>query len=303
MNETTITDDQNQTARVETKTKRGRKNASTVVRYFQTSVWNPIDKKCENYRLPFREGDDEKVIRDKVIKWREDRKEKYKMQKARMVLQDMEKMESKFKLVPFKFDINFKTGRVVGFIGSSGSGKTTLMKKIYKEYFDDEDFITVLYAANINAPIYKSFGRKVMSTDQFDDRIPKIMKTIQKSTKNKYRFLNILDDQVDDKTKNNPTLRKMITSYRNSQIYTFIALQDKTLLSSINRGNLHKVFFMKLNSDEAIERIIRTYLSTFLGGKAVKMPEKIRKYRELTCDYKFIMLDNITEKITVHEPE
>lgn len=281
---------------------RGRKPVGSTV--FKTTVWNPFKKKCESFCISVRPGEDMEKAKADLVKWRENRKAELRSEQARLVIQEEEEkvniLNSRYDIKPLKIDLDFTTGRVFGFIGSTGSGKTTLMKRIYQEYFEPENFVTILFAANKEADIYKDFGRDVVRMEQFDDRIPKMEKTIQKGTNMKYKFLNILDDQVDTSTKNNEILKKMITSYRNSQIYSFITLQDKVLLSSINRGNLHRIFFMKMNSEEAIERIIKTYLSSFLGGRSTTISEKIKLYQELTSERKYIMLDSITDTYSVH---
>jgi len=291
-----------QNALEKVETKRGRPAKASVL--YRTTVWNPIRKKCEAMAISYKEGDDVEEIKERLKEWRERRKAEIRKDRAKIVLEetadDQGILNSKYDIQPFNIHLDFKTGRVFGFIGSTGSGKTTLMKRIYQTVFEGEDFITILFAVNKEAQIYKDFGRDVIRMEQFDERIPKMEKTIQKGTGMKYKFLNILDDQVDTSTKNNETLKKLVTSYRNSQIYTFLTLQDKVLLSSVNRGNLHRIFFMKMNSEEAIERIIRTYLSTFLGGRATTITEKIKLYAELTSDHKFIMLDSITGEFSVH---
>lgn len=282
--------------------KRGPKK--TVTKQYRTTVWDPINRKCVSRAISVRKGEDEEVAKAALLKWKEDTKAKFKKLKAQQVIDGPKSDdEDKYDLKPLNIDFNnFNTGKVLGFIGSSGSGKTTLMKKIYKKYFEDEDFVTVLFAANKQAPIYKDIGNQVTIMTEFDERIPKIQKTIQKKTKNKYKFLNILDDQVSNSTKNNETLKKMVTSFRNSMMFGMISLQDKVLLSSVNRGNLHRIFFMKLSSEEAIEKIIKAYLGTFLGGRSTKMSEKIEKYKELTSNYKFIMLDTSNDTFSVHAP-
>jgi hypothetical protein len=52
----------------------------------------------------------------------------------------------------------------------------------------------------------------------------------------------------------------------------------------------------KLNSDEAIEKVIKAYLLSYYPTK-LKMIDKIKKYKEDTNDHCFYYIDNIAGTI------
>lgn len=264
----------------------------------ETSVWNPIEKKVCRMSLLMDKDDNEEEKRAELRAMVEERKAMYRKQKAELILNKQRVADkSNFEVTPLKLDLDHSTGNVIGFIGSTRSGKTYLMKHIYDNYFKDEGYITTLFACNKHADIYKSIDRRVIQTYDFIPEIPKIQHRIQRKTKNKYKFLNWLDDQVDNSTKNSQILKKMMVSYRNAKMSCLLSFQYASMLTKTNRSNLHTIILMRMNTDEAIEDIIRKFLNSYLGGRGVTMDEKIRKYREFTSNYGFIVIDNITGEI------
>jgi len=209
----------------------------------------------------------------------------------------------KYPLTNFNLKMDYKTGNILGFIMASGSGKTTLMKHIYIEYFEDPKLITILFASNLQASIYDDFGDKkyIIKTFEFNPMIPKIQHKIQSKTKNKYNFLNILDDQIGNDIKNNKTLQKMLTSYRNSKMSAMLSAQYCKMFSKTNRGNIKYLFFGHLNTDEAIRDVIVDYLGSLFNGLNIGMIEKIKIYRNITSDFKFILMQMNNNNLSFHK--
>jgi len=174
-------------------------------------------------------------------------------------------------------------------LGSTRSGKTTLLKHIIKEYFDKH--ITVLMSNSIHAPIYDEI-KDCIKSPVYSPRVIKEAYEINKKTNNHYDFLYILDDVVDKKF--DKELLKLLAIYRNSNLSAIISLQSPIMLNTATRSNINFIILMKLNSDEAIEKIIRMYLMSYLEGK---MPEKVRAYKKLTEDHFFFVINNLTGEI------
>jgi hypothetical protein len=125
--------------------------------------------------------------------------------------------------------------------------------------------------------------------------IPKLVKEgydINKNTKNHYDFLYILDDVVSAKF--DKELLKLLAIYRNSNLSAIISIQSPVLLNSATRGNLNYVLLGRMNSDEQIEKTVKMYLTSYLDGK---MTDKIRKYRELTENHYWIVVNNLTGEV------
>lgn len=186
----------------------------------------------------------------------------------------------------FKLPDNGNSGVSLCFLGSTRSGKTTFLKHLLDKYFDKH--FKVLMSNSIHAPIYKDIKDIVKSPVYF----PKLVREgydINKETKNHYDFLYILDDVVSAKF--DKELLKLLAIYRNSNLSAIVSIQSPILLNSATRGNLNYVLLGRMNSDEQIEKTIRMYLSSYLPGK---MTEKIRRYRELTEEHHWIVVDNMT---------
>lgn len=177
------------------------------------------------------------------------------------------------------------------FIGSTRSGKTTLMKHIVEKYFSNA--INVMMTESGQADIYKDFKNVVICPTYMPNLI-KDMYRINKGTDNKYRFNTIIDDAVG--FRNDKQMTKLLTIYRNSNLSVCLTGQSKALLNATGRTNINFVFLGRLNSDEEIEKIIKAYLTSYFSSD-MKLCDKIKKYKEMTRHYHFIVLDNIEGNI------
>lgn len=190
----------------------------------------------------------------------------------------------------FDFELPENGGVSVAFVGSTRSGKTTFLKYLIDKFFAKH--LKVLMSNSIHAPIYKEMKDLVKSPLY----IPKLVKEgymINKAVKNHYDFLYILDDIVTGKF--DKELLKLLAIYRNSNMSAIISIQSPVLLNSATRGNLNYVMLGKMNSEEQIEKTIKMYLISYLDGK--NMTEKIRNYKEMTSDYNWIVINNLTGEI------
>ena len=96
--------------------------------------------------------------------------------------------------------------------------------------------------------------------------------------------------------KNDKTLLKLFTIMRNARISAAVGIQDLTIMSSINRGNINYVILMRLNSELAIEKVIRSYLRSYFPHRT-SMVECVRLYKEMTEDRQFFVVDNINGRV------
>jgi GTPase SAR1 family protein len=179
------------------------------------------------------------------------------------------------------------------FIGSTRSGKTTLMKHIVEKYFSNA--INVMMTESGQADIYKDF-KNVVICPTYMPNIIKDMYRINKGTDNKYRFNTIIDDAVG--FRNDKQMTKLLTIYRNSNLSVCLTGQSKALLNATGRTNINFVFLGRLNSDEETKKIIDAYLTSYFSSD-LKMVDKIKKYKEMTKNYHFIILDNIEGNIFI----
>lgn len=189
----------------------------------------------------------------------------------------------------FEFELAKNGGLSICFLGSTRSGKTTFLKYLVDKWFSKH--FKVLMSNSIHNPIYSDM-KDIVKSPLY---IPKLVKDgydINKNTKNHYNFLYILDDVVSAKF--DKELLKLLAIYRNSNLSAIISIQSPVLLNSATRGNLNYVLLGRMNSDEQIEKTIKMYLTSYLDGK---MTDKIRKYRELTEDHYWIVVNNLTGEV------
>ena len=202
-------------------------------------------------------------------------------------------------VIPFNFKLDDYSGLSFLMIGSTRSGKSTALNWMMENYFfkKPEKFINILFSNSYQAPVYDNFksNKTVAGSNFYHPGAIKEAYQINRGTNNKYRFNFILDDIVDEKY--NKELIKLLTIYRNSRLSTIICSQALTISNSIARGNINNVMLFKLNSDEAIEKVIKAFLLSYYPTK-LKMVDKIKRYKEETSNYCFYYLDNIAGTIT-----
>lgn len=215
--------------------------------------------------------------------------------------EDIEDSTFMLPVTKFKIELSTDTGSTIAEVGASKSGKTTLMKYIYKHFVDPKKWVTVLFALNAHAQIYKDFGKDIVVSKRFYPEVIRAAYTIQNGCDNKYSFLFMFDDIIGDDTKNSSVIKELISVYRNSNMSTIISLQGVQLLSKLNRSNINYITFHHMNNDEAIEDNIKKFLSSYLGGKMNTLADKISLYKEMTKDHHFLLLDNLNEKISRHK--
>jgi hypothetical protein len=204
--------------------------------------------------------------------------------------------ELKFEVKPFDLDDRIpdrKFGCSMLFCGSTRSGKSTAIDHIYKKLFS-KDYITVLHSQSLHAEAYDDIRKKVVGCPMYMPQLIEETHQINSKTDNHYEFLHILDDVVN--AKNDRTIQKALTIGRNARQTMAISAQDLTMFNSIGRGNINFVMLFKLNSDMAIEKVVRSYLQSWFPAH-MKIRDMIREYKRLTQDHHFFLIDNLKDEI------
>jgi ABC-type lipoprotein export system ATPase subunit len=255
--------------------------------YYRVKLWNPIKKHTEFKTFNMAKFTVEEV-KEKAKEWKELKKKEYAS-----ALQEMEE-NIKVKRDNLDLELDDKYGLSILMIGSTRSGKSTCLNYLMDKYFfaKENKYINVIFSNSYQADTYDNFKKSKNTTGSmiYQPDIIKDLYKINSQTSNKYKFNVILDDVVDQK--NDKELKKMLTIYRNSRIGTIICLQNDKLMNATTRGNINHVLLFKLNSDEAIEKVIKMYLLSFFP-RHYKMVDRIKKYKELTSDHSFFWLNNL----------
>lgn len=191
-----------------------------------------------------------------------------------------------------KFDLSLPTngGVSFGLIGTSRSGKTTLMKCLYRKFF--KKHICLMTTMNPQASIYEDLDSKILISHEYHPEILREMHEINKLTDNKFQFLFISDDYVDQKIKNDPEITRSLTIYRNAGLSTIFSFQGRTLMSAVGRNNLNYIAVLKQQTPLEWECVIKEFLSMWLPA-GMTMREMVDFCRVATEDHQFFFIDNI----------
>ena len=208
---------------------------------------------------------------------------------------------NKIQYTPFKLNLSDmkETGSTTVIYGASKSGKTYLLKQILKKYYSSNNVITVMFADNVHANIYRDIDKKIIKTSKFCPQLVKDIHKIQKKTNNKYTWLIILDDMVLEKS--DPQLLKLFLTYRNSKISLIINLQSLSLLSKSARFNGNNFIFKKCNSQQYIDDVMRYFVGGYGVFSGKHITEQTKLFQEITKDYGFVYLDALNDEISYHK--
>jgi hypothetical protein len=89
---------------------------------------------------------------------------------------------------------------------------------------------------------------------------------------------------------------RLFTYWRNSRISGIITAQEISIMNSIQRSNINFILLGRLNSDMAIEKVIKSYLRSYFP-KTMNLNDCIKAYKDLTSDHHFIVMDCINDDI------
>jgi hypothetical protein len=194
-----------------------------------------------------------------------------------------------------RFNIEMPTngGVSIMLIGASRAGKSCLMKYLYRKHFSKH--ISVMFSMNRHADIYKDLDEKVMISDHFHSGLIRDAHEINSLCDNKFPFLFISDDYVDNKIKNDPEITRCMTLYRNANVSSMWSFQGRTLMSAVGRNNANYICIFKQQTPLEFENVIKEFLSMWLPT-GMTMREMVDFCKEATMDHQFFFIDNIEGK-------
>jgi len=181
-----------------------------------------------------------------------------------------------------------------GLVGSTRSGKSVAMLYIWDKWFRDSH-IAIMSTGSTQADIYKPLQKSAVIAPTFYSDVFKESMLLNKGTKNKYKFLHILDDCLD--MKNSKALAKLLCIGRNNGMSTIISGQELTILNAVGRTNLNYMLLFRLNSQTAVERVVRNYLTHIIPGKNIE--EKCKIYTGLTQDHYCFVCDFLQNEVFI----
>lgn len=208
-------------------------------------------------------------------------------------------------------DLNIarNTGTTIVLYGSSKRGKSTLMMYLYNKYYspkgpsgdEGKKYICSLFSGNPQIGVYGR-DKNLLVSYGFNTQSEKYIQLeqyVNVKTSNRYRFLNMFDDIIEQKYSR--VLNRSILTYRNSNISTIICLQYVYLLSKQNRANVNHSIVFGSNTAEDEKSIIDTLLRPYFSTMGLSdYRSQVGFYRAVTANHGFIYLDNLKNKMTFH---
>jgi len=191
-----------------------------------------------------------------------------------------------------KFDLELPTngGVSIALIGASRSGKTTMMKYLYNRHF--KKHITMMFTMNPHADIYKDFGSKILTCEEYLPELMHEAHEINSICDNKFPFCFVSDDFVSFKIKNDAEVLKALTIYRNANVSSIWSFQGRTLMSAVGRNQINYICVFKQQTPLEWENVIKEFLSMWLPT-GMTMREMVDFCRIATQDHQFFFIDNI----------
>jgi len=201
---------------------------------------------------------------------------------------------------PIKLDK--QSGSSICLIASSKSGKSVILGKLYEEYFANQKSaksaqfgkkpISILFSPNMHAAIYnQGHFKDVICCDKLcpeSSTLLKQMRKLQQKNGNANNYCIMFDDCI--RVRYADIVNDMVLTLRNSNFSSIIALQYDKLLSKQARASVNNLILGFLNTDEAIEGILRSFLSSELSRRGYhNLQTQIDLYRELTKDHWFLL--------------
>jgi len=181
-----------------------------------------------------------------------------------------------------------------GLVGSTRSGKTVALLYIWSKWFKDSH-ITLMATGSSQADIYKPLQKTAAVSPAFFPEVLKESMILNQRTSNKYKFLHVFDDMLDGK--NTKALSKLLCIGRNNGMSTIISAQELTILNAVGRTNLNFMLLFRLNSQMAVEKVVRNYLTHILPGK--NMEEKCKMYVALTQEHYCFVCDFLANQVFI----
>ena len=181
-----------------------------------------------------------------------------------------------------------KFGMSILLLGSTRSGKSTLINYLYSRHF--KKHIGVLMSNSLQSDAYKPLKKSLVTSDMYHPEVIKDMYQINHETDNHYQFLAVIDDV--SHVRHDKQYQRLLTIYRNSRISAIVSAQALTMFDKNCRSNINFVCLGRLNSDTAIEGVIKEYLISYFP-RSINMAEKVAMYRQMTEDHHWFVIDNI----------
>jgi hypothetical protein len=173
-------------------------------------------------------------------------------------------------------------------LGSTRSGKSTLINYLFAKYF--KKHTSILMSNSLQSDAYKPLKKSCICSDLYHTEVLRELYQVNHATDNHYKFLCIIDDV--SHVRHDKQYQRLLTIYRNSRISAIVSAQALTMFDKNCRSNVNFVLLGRLNSDVAIEGVIKEYLISHFP-RNIRMVDKVALYRQMTENHHWFVIDNI----------
>ena len=149
-----------------------------------------------------------------------------------------------------------------------------------------------MFSQNSHADIYKDMPKNVIVSDTYYPELLAEEHAINHATKNKFNFLNVFDDYVDHKVKNDPEITRSLSIYRNSAQSIIQSFQGRTMMSAIGRAQCNYVIIGAQQTPLDWFNVLKEFLSMHLPLD-MTLKEQIDFCKKATANHQFFCIDNI----------
>jgi hypothetical protein len=177
-----------------------------------------------------------------------------------------------------------------GLVGSTRSGKTVALLWLWDNFF--KEHITIMSTGSTQAEIYKPLQKTAAISPAYYPELIKETLVLNQRTKNKYKVLHIFDDMLDGK--NSKAISKLLCIGRNNGLSTIFCVQELTIMNAIGRTNFNYMLLFRLNSQLAVEKVVRNYLRHVLPKGSIE--EQCKMYNDLTQNHYFFVCDFLSNE-------
>jgi len=152
-----------------------------------------------------------------------------------------------------------ETGSTFLLLGATKSGKTTFLVNELNKLDPGAYDLIILFT---NSPHATPLSRlrpdlNTIVVESFRPEIVTALRGKNVATKNRFRFLTILDDVID--AKHNSTLNAQLLFFRNSNISTAFLVQDVKMISRQARGQINHVVLFGWPTPDPIRHVNMTF--------------------------------------------
>lgn len=283
--------------------------------YKKVTVWSAKHRKNKGYTINRNNFNSDAELEQYIKELKQYHKDKNKRHRESEIDSRLEKVgmpqkpkenPSHYANIRFKEDINLKLDRNTGnstiILGSSKRGKSTVLMYLYEKYYaHDKNFISTLFSINAHIDLYKNH-KNLLKCNTFNDKAEtyvQMEKYINSKTDNKYKFVNMFDDIIDQKY--NKLINEMVLTYRNSNLSTLMCLQYVYLASKMIRANVNNILIFGFNNYAVELDAVKSYLKPYFVRMGLKTEEEqIDFFHHVTNNHGFFYLHPASDTISFH---